>query len=68
MDAQFATFDRRDKSGGYLPSASVTISFSKSTEAGDATLTCQMRGAGDNHSSAQEGVGGSRHPGMFGIL
>ncbi len=27
-----------------------------------------MRGAGDNHSSAQEGAGGSRHPGPLSIL
>lgn len=68
MDAQFATFDRHDERGGYLPSASVGISFSESTEAGDSTLTCQMRGAGDNHSSAQEGVSSGRHPDMLSIL
>jgi len=27
-----------------------------------------MRGAGDDHSSAQEGGGGGRHPGPLGIL
>lgn len=68
MDAQFATFDRRDERGGYLPSASVRISFSESTAAGDGTLTCQMRGAGDDHSSAQQGVDGGRHSGPLSIL
>lgn len=63
MDAWFATLDRRGERGGHLPSASVRISFSASTEVRDAALTCQMRRAGDNHSSAQEGVGRSRHPG-----
>lgn len=34
-DAEFATFDRHSERGGYLPPASVRISFSESTEAGD---------------------------------
>lgn len=68
MGARFATFDRRGERGGHLPSASVRISFSASTEVRDAALTCQMRRAGDNHSSAQEGVGGSRHPGPLVVL
>ena len=44
MSAQFATFDWRSARGGYLPSASVRISFSEWTEVGDARWPAKWGG------------------------